>query len=139
MMSSGFDVPLGSKAESGGIDGMAYKKEKNKMKSAINYFRLGLAGMVFPLISFADEAAHAAGAVNPASSWMAIAVGFGIALAVIAASTAQGRIASAFMEGASRNPGAADVMKTPLILSLIFVETLVLLAFVIVIMLQGKI
>ena len=60
-------------------------------------------------------------------------------LAVIAAATAQGRIASAYMEGASRNPGAEKVMKTPLILSLIFVETLVLFTVLIVLMLVGKI
>ena len=107
------------------------------MKFAMNHFRLMLAGLLFPLVSFAEEGGHTTLAAGP-GSWVAVAVGFGIALAVIAASTAQGRIASSFMEGASRNPGAADVMKTPLILSLIFVETLVLFTVLIVIMLMGK-
>jgi F-type H+-transporting ATPase subunit c len=55
-----------------------------------------------------------------------IAAGLGIALAVIAASTAQGKIAASYMDGVSRNPGAQKAMGTQLILSLVFVETLVL-------------
>ncbi len=101
-----------------------------------NYFWLTLAGLLMPLASFAEEGIHAATGGGAAGA--AIAVGFGIALAVIAASTAQGRIAASFMEGVSRNPGAVDVMRTPLILSLIFVETLVLFTVLIVIMLMGK-
>ena len=105
------------------------------MRNVTNYCRIVLAGMLLPLISFAEEAGHVAGVANP---WIAPAVGFGIALAVIAAATAQGRIAASFMDGASRNPGAVNVMKTPLILSLIFVETLVLFTVLIVLMLIGK-
>lgn len=108
---------------------------KTKMKS-INYIRLALAGMLLPLVSFAEE--HAAGTAAPHAAWVAAAVGFGIALAVIAATTAQGRIASSYMEGASRNPGASDVMRTPLILGLAFVESLVLFAVLIAFMLLGK-
>lgn len=84
---------------------------------------------------FADEAGHAAGKGDWSSF---IAVGFGMALAVIAAATAQGKIASAFMDGVSRNPGAQKSMFVPLILSLVFVETLVLFTFLIVSTLAGK-
>ncbi len=102
-------------------------------------FKLALAAMVLPLASFADEAAAAAPAAGGGnSSLIALAVGFGIALAVMAGTTAQGRIAAAFMDGTSRNPGAADVMKTPLILGLAFVESLVLFAVLIVFLLLGK-
>jgi len=104
----------------------------------MRYFSWLLASVLFPVVSVAEEAAHAVTA-GPAGPWGAPAVGLGIALAVIAAATAQGRIASAYMEGASRNPGAEKVMKTPLILSLIFVETLVLFTVLIVLMLVGKI
>ena len=79
--------------------------------------------------AFAEEGAHVAGA----AMWSTpLAVGFGMALAVVAAATAQGKIASAFMEGVSRNPGAQKSMFVPLILSLVFVETLVLFTFLIV-------
>src|SRR4051794_31990687 len=90
-----------------------------------NYFWLAVAGILFPLASFAEEAAHAAVGGSTAA-YVGAAVGFGIALAVMAATTAQGRLASSFMEGASRNPGASDVMRTPLILGLAFIESLVL-------------
>ena len=84
----------------------------------------------------ANEAAAATG--NGSGQWIAPAAAMGIALAVIAAATAQGRIASSYMEGASRNPGAEKVMKTQLILSLVFVETLVIFTLLISIMLMGK-
>ncbi len=103
------------------------------MKMAIGFSLLAL---LFPGISFAEE--HAAATATSAAPWIALAVGFGMALAVIAATTAQGRIASAFMDGASRNPSATDGMKTPLILGLAFIESLVLFTVLIAFMLIGK-
>ena len=67
-----------------------------------------------------------------------IAVGLGIGLAVIGAATAQGRMAAAFMEGVSRNPGAQKSMFVPLIIALAFAETLVLFTFLVVSTLSGK-
>jgi len=67
-----------------------------------------------------------------------VAVGFGIALAVMGAATAQGRIAAAFMTGVARNPSAQKAMFVPLILGLAFVETLVLFTFLVVQGLAGK-
>ena len=101
-----------------------------------NYW-LWLGGLLLTSTNlFAEEAAHAAGV----PVWSTpLAVGLGIALAVIAASTAQGRIASAYMDGVARNPGAQKAMATQLILSLVFVETLVLFTFAIVYLLMGKI
>lgn len=101
--------------------------------------KLLVAALVLPLISFADEAAAVEAVSHAVSSqWLPLAIGLGIALAVLGAATAQGKIAASFMEGASRNPSAVDVMKTPLILSLIFVETLVLFTLLIALMLVGK-
>ncbi|MCB0403220.1 MAG: ATP synthase F0 subunit C [Bdellovibrionales bacterium] len=103
----------------------------------MNRFWLVLGG-VFALptsVFAAEEGAAMAGGLGILG---APAVGLCIALAVIAAATAQGRIATAYMEGASRNPGADKVMRTPLILSLIFVETLVLFTVLICLMLVGK-
>lgn len=107
------------------------------MKNTLNRLWLAAVSLLVPGAVFAQEGA--AEITGPGSSPVGmIAIGLGIALAVIAAATAQGRIASAYMEGASRNPGADKVMRTPLILSLIFVETLVLFTVLIVIMLIGK-
>ncbi len=97
-----------------------------------------LFGLLFPFVSFAEEVAHTATTAMSAAPWIALAAGFGMALAVVAATTAQGRIASAFLDGASRNPGAADGMKTPLILGLAFIESLVLFTVLIAFMLIGK-
>ena len=106
------------------------------MKKLVKYSLVSLAGMLTPFTSFANEAAAATG--GGAGQWVAPAAAMGIALAVIAAATAQGRIASSYMEGASRNPGAEKVMKTQLILSLVFVETLVIFTLLISIMLLQK-
>jgi F-type H+-transporting ATPase subunit c len=90
--------------------------------------------LLAPVASFANEAAAAGG-----MSWGTLSAGFGMGIAVLGAALAQGKIASSFMEGASRNPGAENVLKTPLILSLIFVETLVLFTVLVALMLIGKI
>ena len=105
------------------------------MRNIINQFWLLVIGVAMPWTSlFAAEEAGGGG-LGPYGS---LSIGLGIALAVMAAATAQGRIGAAYMEGASRNPGADKVMRTPLILSLIFVETLVLFTVLIVLMLIGK-
>jgi F-type H+-transporting ATPase subunit c len=106
------------------------------MNKVFQYLKWSMAAFILPVAAFAEEAAHTAGGAGAAG---AAAVGFGLALAVIAAATAQGRIATAFMDGVSRNPGATNQMKTPLLLSLIFVETLVLFTVLICFMLMNKI
>jgi F-type H+-transporting ATPase subunit c len=108
------------------------------MKSLMNYVKFTLAGMLLPMVSFAEEAAHGSSA-SGGGSWIGIAAGLGMSVAVFGAAGAQGRIAASFMEGVSRNPQAVNLMRTPLILSLIFVETLVLFTLLIALMLVGKI
>ena len=80
---------------------------------------------IFPVTAFA-EAAHEEAASGKLGTWAAFGAAVGLALAVFGAAGAQGKIASSYMEGISRNPGAEGVMKTQLILSLVFVETLVI-------------
>ncbi len=109
------------------------------MRNSIRLSFLSLIGMLLPVIASAEEHAAAAATGSSSGGLIALAAGLGIALAVIAAATAQGRIAASYMEGASRNPGAEKVMKTQLILSLVFVETLVIFTLLIAIMLLGKI
>lgn len=99
--------------------------------------RLVFLGMVMPLLAFADDAAGAADATY--KGLIAIGVGLGMGLAVLGAAGAQGRIAAAFMEGTSRNPASVSVTRTQLILTMIFVETLVLFTLLIALMLVGKI
>ena len=52
---------------------------------------------------------------------------------------AAGGAAAAALEGISRNPGAAPRIQTPMILGLALIESLVLFAFFIAFLLQGKV
>lgn len=107
------------------------------MKSLLNSSRFFIIGLILPLAAFAEDAAH--GAATGKAEWVAIAAGLAIAIAALGGALGQGKIAAAYMDGASRNPQAVSVMKTQLILSLIFVETLVLFSLLIALTLAGKV
>jgi F-type H+-transporting ATPase subunit c len=87
--------------------------------------------------AFAQAAAPAN--INDTYGMLAIAAGFGIGLAAIGGAYGQGKAAAAALEGIARNPGAAGKLNTPLILSLALIESLVIYAFVITIMMVLKI
>lgn len=87
-------------------------------------------------VAFAEEGAAAAGA--GAGLYTHLAAGLAIGLAVLGGALAQGKTASSALEGISRNPAAAPKVFTPMILGLALIESLVLLAFIIAIFLQGK-
>jgi F-type H+-transporting ATPase subunit c len=70
---------------------------------------------------------------------IAIACGLAIGLAAFGGALGQGRTAAAALEGIARNPNSADRIFTPMILGLALIESLVIYALVIAIMLQGKI
>lgn len=89
-------------------------------------------------VAFAEEAAQAASNVS-AAPWLAIASGFGIAIAAFGGALGQGRAASATLEGIARNPGAAPKLLTPMIIALALIESLVIYALVIAFLLQAKI
>lgn len=67
-----------------------------------------------------------------AALWIAAAFGMGIA--AFGCGLAQGRIGAAALEGIARNPSAAGSIFTPMLLSLAFVETLVLFTFLMIIL-----
>ena len=109
-------------------------KYKKMMSSLLTFIAmLVISGVALA----ADEAV--AGSGDSVKVALALAAGFGLAIAAAGAAFAQGRAASAFMEGVSRNPNAADNMFVPLILALAFIEALAIYAFLIAIFLQGKI
>jgi F-type H+-transporting ATPase subunit c len=93
------------------------------------------------LTTFTAAPAFAQGAEAGGSSGSAAAIGAAIAigLAVLGGGLGQGRAAAAALEGISRNPGAAPRIQTPMILGLALIESLVLFAFIIAFLLQGKI
>ena len=104
-------------------------------------FLFTLATVLFAVPAFAQEgtpaAAAAAGGIGNAGM---IALGAGICLAVAALGGAlgQARAAAAALEGIARNPAAAGKIQTPLILSLAFIESLVIYALIIAFQLVGK-
>jgi F-type H+-transporting ATPase subunit c len=90
-----------------------------------------IAAMTFAPAAFAQEGAGSAGG-GRAALWIAAAFGMGIA--AFGCGLAQGKIGAAALEGIARNPGAAKNIFTPMLLSLAFVETLVLFTFLMIIL-----
>jgi F-type H+-transporting ATPase subunit c len=106
------------------------------MKKAAVVVLMLLAVMMVAPAAFAQGAAPAKPPVNPTT--LAIAVGFGVALAAFGGGLGQGRIAAAACEGIARNPGATGGVRAAMILGLVFVETLTLFTFVMGILLYFK-
>ena len=85
--------------------------------------------------------AQAAAADNNFTTMGYLAFGAGLAmgLAAFGGAMGQGRAAAAALEGIARNPGATDKIFTPMLLSLAFVESLVLFTLLIAYLLQANI
>jgi F-type H+-transporting ATPase subunit c len=91
---------------------------------------------LFAPAAFAEEAGAKGGPGH--AGFLAIAAGFGMAIAAFGGAFGQGRVAAAACEGMARNPGAAGAIRASMILGLVFVETLSLLTFVIAFVLYLK-
>jgi F-type H+-transporting ATPase subunit c len=103
-----------------------------------------LAVLCIASVAFAqpDAAANAAPAVDVLSvtkagqgGWIALAAGLGIGLAALGGAIGQGRAAGSALDGIARNPGAADKIRGPMILGLALIESLVIYALIISILL----
>ena len=105
------------------------------MKSFIVRAVAALSGLMLSSLAFAqDGGAHSAGAGGLA----AIGAGLAIGMAAFGAASAQGKTASACLEGIARNPNAKDALFQPFILGLVFMEFQALLGFVIAILWTTK-
>lgn len=85
-------------------------------------------------VAFAEEVTNvvAATASGPSDKiYYGIAAAVAIALAALGGTLGQARVAAAAMEGIGRNPNAKDNMQTPMILGLVFIETVVLFGVVV--------
>ena len=103
---------------------------------------LSLGGVAVALA--ADQTAGAEAAAEkglPPEVKMAIAIGAGIGIAIAAFGGAlgQGRGLAAALDGIARNPAAAGKMFGPMIIGLAMIESLVIYAFVIAIIMVSKI
>lgn len=86
-----------------------------------------------------EHAATAAAGGSNVGLGLALASGLGIGIAAFGGALGQGRAAAAALEGIARNPGAATKIQTPMIIALALIESLVIYAFVVALILQGKI
>ena len=72
------------------------------------------------------------GNADTVGAYKAIAAGIGFGIAAGLGALGQGKVGAAAVEGAARNPGAAGTIQTLMIIGLALIESLVLLALVIV-------
>ena len=84
------------------------------------------AGLVSPV--YAQEVAAGAALTSSVRQWAVVTAGFALAFAAAFAALAQGKAVSAAAEGIARNPGAADQIRGALLLGLVLIESLVIYA-----------
>jgi F-type H+-transporting ATPase subunit c len=112
------------------------------MKTFVKYMTMigaALFTMLVTATAFAQEAAGGATAFNDRDKFLGLAAGLSIGIAAFGGGLGQGRAAAAALDGIARNPGASDKIFTPMILGLALIESLVIYALVIAIMLYLKI
>ncbi len=106
----------------------------------INKFVALVATTLLAAPAFAEEmAAHSAGGGITNSGIIALAAGLVLGLAAFGGALGQGKTAAAALEGLARNPQAQPQIFVPMIIGLALIESLVIYAFVIAIMLYGKV
>jgi F-type H+-transporting ATPase subunit c len=98
---------------------------------------LGAAGVALATEEAAAEGA-AVGLPPNVKMAIAIAAGFGIAIAAFGGALGQSRGVAAALEGIARNPAAAGKITTPMIIGLALIESLVIYSLVISFLLIGK-
>lgn len=101
-----------------------------------------LLGLVFVSTSvFAEDAAAAvaSSSASDAKIWLAIAAGFGMAIASTTGAWSQSKALSTALDGIARNPGAQNKIFIPMIVGLALIESLVLLSFIVANGLSSKI
>lgn len=73
------------------------------------------------------------------SGYIGIGAGIAMGLAALGCGLGQGKAVSAALDSIGRNPSAAGQMLTPMVLGLVFIETLVIFTLLVAYWLQGKI
>lgn len=93
---------------------------------------LALAAAFAPQMAFAEEGAVHGGGI------FAIGAGVAIGLAALGGTLGQGKAISSALDSIGRNPAAQGKLFIPMLIGLAFVESLVIIAFVIAFQLVGK-
>lgn len=92
--------------------------------------------VIAPAAMAAEGGEGGAGGVNLTYVWVACA--FGIAIAAFGGALGQGRSVSSAMEGIARNPNASGKIQIAMIIGLALIESLVIYALVVVLILLFK-
>lgn len=111
---------------------MSFKKKLSLYVAVISAF------IAYPALALA-QGADAASNKFDTGGMIGLAAGIAIGIAALGGTLAQGRATAAALEGIARQPNAQSKIQTPMILGLALIESLVLFAFVIAFVLQGKI
>ncbi len=90
-----------------------------------------VAALLLPAAAFAQD--------GGGSGMSFVGAGLLMGLAVLGGALAQGNGVRAALEGIARNPQASGKITVPMFAGLAFIESLVILAFIIAYLLQGKI
>lgn len=106
------------------------------MKKFLGMLSLSLVSVLASAGAAFAQAAEGASAEG--SGLVAIAAGIAISVAAFGGALGQGKAISAALDSIGRNPSAAGQMFTPMLLGLVFIETLVIFSFVIAFFLLGK-
>jgi F-type H+-transporting ATPase subunit c len=69
---------------------------------------------------------------------LALAVGLGVPIAAVGAAVSQGKAAASALEGMARQPEILPKLQIAMILSLVFMESLVIFSLLVFLMLSGK-
>ncbi|MCB0336010.1 MAG: ATP synthase F0 subunit C [Bdellovibrionales bacterium] len=89
-----------------------------------------LAMVVAPEAAFAQDGGVA--------GYLPIGIGLTLGLAALGGTLGQAKAASAGLDAIGRNPSAKGEIQTPMLIGLAFIESLVVLAFVIAFFMNGK-
>lgn len=91
------------------------------------------------LLSAAPAFAQEAAAGMTDKGLFALGAAVALCVAALGGALGQGKVGAAAMEGLARNPQARDSIFVPMIIALVFIETLVLFTFALSFLLQGRI
>ncbi len=105
------------------------------IKRLISFFSFSVV-MLFASSAFAQSAKDQA--IGGQGGIMVLGATLGLGLAALGGGLGQGKAAAAALDGIARNPGAADKVRGPMILGLALIESLVIYALVIALLVVTK-
>jgi F-type H+-transporting ATPase subunit c len=103
------------------------------------FILVAMCGLAFAQGAGGEEAAVKAQGLASNFGLIALAAGLGIGIAALGGGIGQGRAAAAALDGIARNPGAAGQIRGPMILGLALIESLVIYALIIALLLVLKV